>query len=303
MNQCLLPGEPAGVGTLRVIRGQLKLCSRQLGDADGDSDANIHGVRKRLKRTRSLLRLIRPHLPPRDFRAFNRALRKTAHELAEARASAALLVCFSGLCQASPHDVTAIRAELERTRHHARPSPTRRKQIAEELEEVHRAARNLRIPRGWKAIAEGFEATYREGKRWHRRALRDNNSETHHEWRKWVKHHLYHIQLLEPIWPTSLSARRAALKATAEELGDEHDLTELRTTLLKQSLTGTSPETLRWLLGEIEKRRSHLRNQAQSSGARLYVDSPRTQTRRHRQLYTLWLAETRLLDESTRVDQ
>ena len=52
---------------------------------DGDPFAAVHGVRKDLKRSRALLRLMRPLLPRRVFDAEHAVLREAGHALSAAR--------------------------------------------------------------------------------------------------------------------------------------------------------------------------------------------------------------------------
>ena len=59
----------------RAATEQLDGAIEQLADGRDDPVEAVHDVRKRLKKTRSLLRLARPSMRSRDHRRENRALR------------------------------------------------------------------------------------------------------------------------------------------------------------------------------------------------------------------------------------
>src|SRR3954464_1823683 len=70
----------------RTAREQLEAAAAELDDAEsGDAAAAVHGARKRLKKTRSLVRLARPSLPKPAYRNTNRALRDRGRALSDAR--------------------------------------------------------------------------------------------------------------------------------------------------------------------------------------------------------------------------
>src|SRR5215467_12650468 len=72
-------------GSLQAVaRDQLSGAAEGLASGDDPEEA-IHDARKRIKKTRSALRLARPGLPKRLYRAENAALRDTARGLSGAR--------------------------------------------------------------------------------------------------------------------------------------------------------------------------------------------------------------------------
>jgi hypothetical protein len=62
----------------RVRREQLDAAAESLHDGDDPIEA-IHDARKRIKKTRALLRLARPGLRKAEYRRRNRALRDSAN--------------------------------------------------------------------------------------------------------------------------------------------------------------------------------------------------------------------------------
>src|SRR3954454_12297771 len=69
----------------RTAREQLEAAAAQLEQGDEDPAAAVHGARKRLKKTRALVRLARPALPRASYREENRALRDRGRALSAAR--------------------------------------------------------------------------------------------------------------------------------------------------------------------------------------------------------------------------
>src|SRR3954454_10711313 len=85
MSYALSFSEPVAEAVDRVRRDQLEAAASELsGEVSGE---DVHEARKRLKKTRALLRLTRPALKPKAFRARNRALRDAGRRLAGARAA------------------------------------------------------------------------------------------------------------------------------------------------------------------------------------------------------------------------
>src|SRR5262245_3310108 len=66
-------------------REQLAGAAEQLERADGDPVKAVHEARKHLKKTRALLRLVRPALGREAYRSENDALRDTGLALSGAR--------------------------------------------------------------------------------------------------------------------------------------------------------------------------------------------------------------------------
>ena len=57
-----------------------------------------------------------------------------------------------------------------------------------------------------------------------KKARKTSTPECLHEWRKQVKTHWYHAQLLKPIWPQFMKPYANTLEELSHTLGDHHDL-------------------------------------------------------------------------------
>src|SRR5262249_4441739 len=97
----------------RVRREQLEGAVEAL-----EQDGDVHDARKRLKKTRALLRLVRPALEPDAFRAPNVAPRDTGRAPSRAPDAEALVEAVEELSGRSPRRApfAHVRDELERRR-------------------------------------------------------------------------------------------------------------------------------------------------------------------------------------------
>ncbi|HET8799119.1 MAG TPA: CHAD domain-containing protein, partial [Thermoanaerobaculia bacterium] len=118
--------------------------------------------------------------------------------------------------------------------------------------------------------------TYREG----RRAMRTASSDDElHEWRKRVKEHWYHIQLLRDLWPSMMKPYAAVMQDLSRALGDHHDLHVLRGLV-------TAPT----VIAAIALRQRTLEAEARAIGTRVYAEPSRAWLARMRRLWIVWRA-------------
>ena len=122
------------------------------------------------------------------------------------------------------------------------------------------------------ALSRGYARLYRRGQRAYRETVEAPGDVAFHEWRKRVKDHWYHTRLLAPAWAAPLEARHAELKTLSDLLGDEHDLSVLRDTLLADGGELLGGGAAQALLARIGRRQGELRALAQALGARIYAE-------------------------------
>jgi CHAD domain-containing protein len=247
------PTEPTDVGIRRVLAEQLGRAAEVLR-VDGGPDAEaVHDVRKRLKKSRSALRLARGDLGAAVVRHANGELRRVGADLAQQRDAEALVDAVDRLTGAlepsgppergtggpglgEPVDDPAALEALA----------TVRAALRERADAVHggahldravalRSARTVeqalawieRVPArrtGWRALAPGLERQYRRGRE-ALAALPDEPSvDDLHEWRKRVKDLWYHERLLRRLWVDGQRPLVVAADELAGALGDDHDL-------------------------------------------------------------------------------
>src|SRR6476660_1348778 len=87
--------ESIATGIARSIRGQIK---RSLDDLDElNAEGAVHELRKRLKRTRALLRLVRAQIGDKAFHKLDACMRDSGHQVADLRDAEVLLSTLGGL--------------------------------------------------------------------------------------------------------------------------------------------------------------------------------------------------------------
>jgi len=283
------------VGLGRIAREQLDRALGGLEDPKLDRHAAIHDARKSGKRLRALLRLARRGIGDDVYRRENAALRDAAHGIAGLRDAEAMLETYERLRARFAGEIdwrgpAGVRRALV----------ARRKELAEDgalprrIDAFGEALRNVRerLPSwpladlGFDDLGPGFERSYRRGRKAMRAIEADPSDERFHEWRKRAKYHRYHLELLRDLWPAEVKARRAEVRTLGDLLGDEHDLSVLRTTLRAESDRFNDAALL---LGELAARQqAELRAQMWPLGLRLFAERPKALVRRYRRYWQAW---------------
>jgi CHAD domain-containing protein len=283
------PGESLGDGLRRVVVERARAAAAHLREEEEPARA-VHEARKRSKEARAALRLLRGSLGAEADRAARDALRSAARRLAPAR------------------DAEATAATLEKLRH-AQRLLRRERLPAEEALAARRRAAAERLTAGFRdevaAVFEGAAAAlpevayaggdavegalarlYRRGRRAMRAARTSGGEDDYHRWRHDAKDLWYAVRLFEAAWPGPLAALAEELRSLSLLLGEEHDLTVLRTTL-----AATEPPLLTSRLARaIARRQRRLRQEAQGAGERLWAERPQAFAARIR---TYWTSDAR----------
>lgn len=266
-------GEPVPEGIRRIACEELEGAVRSLERTRGRDEA-IHDARKRLKKTRALLRLVRPQLGD-VYSEENTRLRDIGLALSEFRDAAVVIETFDALRAKFPAgfadgSLARVRRFLSRQKAQADRSGGIRDALATIVSQLAAAARRVnRWPLaadGFDAIGPGLQRTFRGGRRAMAAARRDLTPENFHEWRKRVKAHWYHVRLLEPLWNEEMKIRQAALKQLEDWLGIDHNLEVLRAKADAQAGA--------LLLPLIDRYQEELRARALEIGEPLYRQRP-----------------------------
>lgn len=300
MTFALKSGEAVGDGVRRLI---LRAIDRALGsilDPAAETHRTVHGVRRRCNEVRALLRLVRGGLDPSVYKTESARFRDLRHRLGGARDRAAALEAFDRLYEWAPPEtdrglILPLRHALAAERDRA-PGASESPDLARVGETLSQARDSLGAMKltadGFGAIAEGFTANYRRGRRALATARDLKDAESFHDWRKYVKHHRQHLRVLRPVWPALLKPLAREAAALAEALGDEHDLSVLAL-VLEERKSETDREAVRAALDLIAARRKILQADAVALGRRLYADKPKVACRRVQAWTEAWSAETR----------
>jgi CHAD domain-containing protein len=289
--------EPA-VTARNVLADRLERAVARLDANEADAEL-VHEVRKELKRSRSLLRLMRPALPDRLYEREMARLRHSARALSAARDAEALPAALEKLADTCAGQVpestfdALAQALAERTR-----DTGLRAAVTGEREALQ-AVRDgidewpLRAVR-WGDLLDRLEATYRRGRKAFARARREPSTEKLHEWRKRDKDLLYQWSLMEDAWPTVIEAYVKQAHDLADLLGDDHDLAVLVSAVEGERGLGRAvPATTEELLDLARRRRLQLQAGAWALGERLYAETPKDMLRRMKRLVRTARAQSR----------
>jgi len=272
----------------RIAIEQIERAQSALRDRADDPVNAIHVLRQRCKKLRALLRLVRPALGDKRYRKENRRFRDLARRVAGNRDDQVLVETFERL-------LNLHAAELDR-RHY---SAIRRKLVARrdatlegadtpDWEALASALSDARdAVAGWTlasqdyaAVSGGLVGSYTQAREALREARRTPSTAAHHEWRKRVKYHRHHCELLRPLWTAAFKMRAQEAHRLSDLLGEDHDLAMLGLALDAEDMQRIGPERREALSRLVGRRRHTLQGDAEALGQRLFAESPKALNKR-----------------------
>lgn len=293
-------GEGVISGLKRVVREEIESAGDHLaGKKKTTRDEAIHDARKSIKKVRATLRLVRDQLGESWTRE-NARLRDIAARLSQFRDAFAIIETFDDLkakykSEAAPTRLRSVRAGLTKRRNETGREEDVGIVVSAAATSLRRASKRVkRWPLegdGFDAIAPGLEETYRNGRKALARARVDPSPETFHELRKRVKDHWYHVRLLEGLWTDVMRALEKSLKDLEDWLGNDHNLTVLRDTIVAEPAFYGKEKDIKLILELIAKYQRELRAQAVPLAEKIYEEKPRDFSRRMKHLWDTWQAQ------------
>lgn len=283
------PDDKSSEKAVRRIAGELLETSRLiLDDPSLPRETLVHELRKNVKKTRALLRLVRPGL--RDFEQQNAALREAARLISPLRDADVLALTFdraAGRTDLPQAKTAAIRDRLA-------PASGAAIKPEERLEAHRQAVSGIEAGiEGWKirhkgfdALSGGLERSWDACRRSMRKARDRSDAESLHLYRKRVKDHWYHARLLSPIWPEMIAAHVAACDRLGEDLGDARDLAILVETLGGSAFSGD--ETAAAIAAAAREDEASLLAKSLRAGARLFAEPAPALACRWRHWWEVW---------------
>jgi CHAD domain-containing protein len=144
----------------------------------------------------------------------------------------------------------------------------------------------------FETIGSGLARTYADGQAGFRSALRAPSPETFHEWRKRVKDHWYHTQILRQIGEDLMTAYREQMETLSDLLGQRHDLDVVRQVVRDAPSRFGSDNDLRLLWNAIDRHSDHLTGSALKIGAVAYSEPTEVVAQRFEAWWRTWCEET-----------
>jgi CHAD domain-containing protein len=264
----------------RVVAKEFDLAIDQLTDDSAGGDA-VHEARKSVKKIRAVLRLLQKDLG-KIYRVQNERLRTVAHQLAPLRDTDVMADTLKAVRAHNPKSITAgIFSSVDRAlaaRRRATVSRLHPQRLLARAARVlkksaRRTSRGVRRAAGSAIIEKGAAHAYRRARKAMICVEQTPEDVLFHVWRRRVKDHWYHMRLLESIHRTA-RARARELRQLETWLGDDHNLTQLRVTILKARACFGRKRTTTAVVGSIDDYQAVLRNRALELGQRMFAHKP-----------------------------
>ena len=278
----------------RIARQEIRKAIRDLSTSTELRHIGIHEARKRLKKLRSLLRLVRKPMR-RQWTAVDTLLRDIGRGLAAARDAEAVVESLDTLLRESApqsigQEFAPIQALLVARRDEligAIDVERRQDEAAAALASLAGCVDDWRLGRaGLATVNREIRRCYASARRAMDEAFDSGQDERFHRWRKCVKHHAHHVRLLGNLWRPVMDAFSQQLEQLGDLLGHDHDLSALRAALSEPRFAGEPAAPA--LLALIDRRRATVRAAARELGARLFAERPRELAERIAHYWKAW---------------
>lgn len=267
--------EDVAEGLLRLILDDLQAAARDFRDA-GSREERVHRVRQRLKRVRTILRLLEPAFGDKAV-AVRRELTETARLLSGARDADVVAASARDLAATTPPGddfglervVLTLDEEAARAHHERTPIGEVNRRLAAAIAAVSAFKPDFD---GEELVAAAIHLAYEKGRRLMGRAQSSLATPELHRWRKTVKQLWFLLRLARKRLPKRGERIAAGLERLGEVLGQDNDHALLAE---KLALSPVADMSLMAQLSLIAKRRNALEAEAFALGEKLYRDKPK----------------------------
>ncbi|WP_108396407.1 CHAD domain-containing protein [Devosia submarina] len=275
---------------VRAIAGeQIQKALEEARQPSHELGKTVHGLRRRCKKLRGLVRLVRPHLKHADRE--NAAFRDAAASLSQARDAAVMVETFATLLEFDRTEGGSVIADPEARRitaalgQAAQHSDAGRDEQFAQFSSLFEAAQR-RVERwsfngrNFDVVGDGLALNYKQFCKRLIAAEDGRSPESLHDWRKVAKYHGHHLNLLRSAAPEMIKGREEAVDALGDLLGDHHNLAVLDETLRKLGI-GVS------VFDAIEKQQRRMADAAFVLGRQLAAEQPKALHRRFESYWAL----------------
>jgi CHAD domain-containing protein len=298
MSYRLEPDESLPYGIKRIIKEQIDQALEQLRDSPEGRNEAVHDARKRFKKIRAVLRLVRDEIGEDVYKSENVCFRDASRRLSDVRDSYVMVETVDDLSQRFSDQLAANAFDDVRQSLMARHQESieqlldeegRMEEVAVTIETARRRVEDWPVEReDFAAIYGGLRRVYKRGRNRLAEAYAESSPEKFHQWRKRVKYLWYHTRILQPLWPDLLGELADELHDLSDYLGDDHDLAELRQTVIVQPEMFEDERDLQALVALIDRRRAELEAAARPLGERIYVEKPAEFVGRMAAYWPIW---------------
>lgn len=291
MSYRLTTHETLGAGIRRIAREQLEAALCKIGNPSrGKEIEAIHDLRRHIKKTRALLRLVRGEIGKQVYARENGQLREVAREFSNLRDAGVRLQvierfrhvvgeenAFSVTADALERELVALVDEFPAQQEEAVGALQR---ISDRVEGW--PVENLEID----DLCSALKDAYQRARKCFRCVCSKPTAENFHSWRKRTKDLWYQARILEKLNEPVLCAMADAGRRLGQYLGELHDLAFFRVWLRTVDQAPEAERTV--LLGLLCERERELERIALDLGTRFFAEKPRTFERRVRRYARDW---------------
>ena len=298
----LMAEEDLADGLRRILREQLNAAIDELSHTRSSLDTAVHEARKCIKRSRSLLRLIRPAIGD-TYSEENQRLQSVGRDLSELRDAQALIETLAELKEHHPHDKDGGKGTVASEFKGASDRLSERKdkiaralqasgKIQDAVGQLHATLSNvaeLSLKRvNFSVVRGSLKKTVKRGSKAFSKAYSNPTPEHFHESRKRAKDLRYQLGLLTEMWPDVLKGYADSAEKLEAYLGDDHNLAVLDEVLHNGA---RSRKKFRAIQKLTHKRQAKIRDKAEQLGKRVYSEPAKVWTRRLETSWKAWHAE------------
>ena len=290
--------ESVSKGIKRIATEQIDRAIADLSTTDETNiDEAVHQARKRLKKTRAVVRLVRDRMGKDLYRQENARYRDIGRKLANFRDARVQIAALDKLTLSYDEKVRKfadIRQELQANYHREYQRVLNEGiiiSVKNELKDAKTQINNWKIKSSdWKVVNKSLKRIYKEGYKGLDRAIIEPTVENLHDWRKRVKYLGYHLCILSPIWLEVMEAWVDRTDKISDYLGEDHDLAVLQEFVAKQPKR-FDRQSISDLTALIDRRREELQPKAISIGRRIYTEKDKRFVKRLNNYWQIWREE------------
>ena len=285
----------------RIATEQIDKAIADLSATDETTvDEAVHQARKRLKKTKAVVRLVRDRIGKDLYKQENARYRDIGRKLANLRDAKVQIGTLDNLTARFGDTVAEdafkdIRRELQidyRREYQRVLDEGIIVSVKNELKDAKMQIDDWKIKSsGWKAIDESLKRVYKKGYKGLDRAMSQPTAENLHDWRKRVKYLRYHLCILRPIWSEIMEEWVDRTHDLSDYLGEDHDLAVLQEFVLKQPERFNRQNTLESLNALIDLRRQELQPKAIFIGRKIYTEKDKRFVKRLNNYWRIWQEE------------
>ena len=282
----------------RVACQELAGAIADLEEQPNGPHAAIHAMRKRLKRIRSLYRLVAHQIPDLAKRE-NRRLRDNAKSLSAVRDATAMIEVVTHLQQelddgekreALSRIISTLSARRDRvaeTEFDPARLPETIRALKEASEAVGEASFDSSHRKNARMLAKAWAGTGRKAVAAIAACKEQSTDDDFHELRKRSYDYRLNHLLLRDVWPSAMKAKHDAAKALIERLGIINDISVLSLLIDQEPDLFSDEKDRSQLLDTINATRQPNREAALAAAESLFGDKPNEESER---IELLWVA-------------